>query len=60
MQSKIRSGSGLRLQNGDQSIDLNGLKSPRDDGVEHTIGEDYVLEPWRILVLGRRGPFHQW
>ena len=37
--------------NGDQSINLNGLEISSDDGVEHTIGEDYVLEPG---VLGFR------
>ena len=39
--------------NGEQSINLNGLELSSDDGVEHTIGDDYVLEPGEYWVLGR-------
>lgn len=41
------------FNNGSQSINLNGLEIASDEGIEHTISDDIVLDAGEYLVLGR-------
>ena len=41
--------------NGDRAINLNGLELSGDEGVEHLIDEDHVLDAGEHWVLGRSG-----